>query len=119
MIYQNFYIKAPVKLLGVPLPLKEFIKKDEQGQPLDPVEYMTIPEYLTTFNHRVSRYSNDGTYFIKGFGFNLSGLDELRAKLADFGLTLGTDIWILSPAEVQIELQKREWKQDDMIADIQ
>lgn len=110
-LYQNFYIKAPVQLLGVPLPLKEFIKKDGQGQPLNPVEYMTIPEYLATFNHKVSRYSNDGTYFIKGFGFNLAGLDELRTKLADFNLTLGTDIWMLSPAEVQDELQKPEWQE--------
>jgi len=111
MIYQNFYIKAPVQLLGVPLPLKEFIKKDEQGQPLDPVEYMTIPEYLSTFNHKVSRYSNDGVFFIKGFGFNLAGLDELRAKLAEFNLELGKNIWILSPAEVQDELQKPEWQE--------
>jgi len=111
MIYENFYIKAPVQLLGVPLPLKEFIKTDEQGQPLDPVEYMTIPEYLATFNHKVTRFNNGKTFFIKGFGFNLSGLDELRTKLADFNLELGADIWILSPAEVQDELKKPEWQE--------
>ena len=115
MIYENFYIKAPVEILGAPLPLKAFIKKDEQGQPLVPTEYMTIPEYLATFGHKVSRYSNDGTYFIKGFGFTLAGIDEIREKLSTFGLELGTDIWFLSPAEVQEELKKPEWQPDELL----
>lgn len=45
-------------------------------------------------------------YFIKGFNFNLAGLDALRDKLIDFGLELGTNIWILSPNEAKEELFK-------------
>ena len=111
MIYTNFFIEAPVAMLAVPLPLEAFKKTDENGVVLDPVEYMTIPEYLATFGHTVERYSNDGKFFIKGFGFNLKGVDEVQAKIGDFGLTLGTDIWIMSPYEVTQELKKPEWQQ--------
>lgn len=109
-IYQNFYIKAPVQILEVPLPLNEFIKKDEEGNTVEG-EYYTIPEYLATIGHTVDRYSSDG-FFIKGFGFNFDGLKELESKLGDFGLTIGTNIWILSPSEVQEELAKEEWNGD-------
>ena len=111
MIYHNFYIKAKVELLEVPLPLKAFMKLSDDGVALDPVEYMTIPEYLKTINHTVDRISSDG-YFIKGFGFNLAGLDELRSKFVDFGLTLGENVFILSPGEIGEELAKPEWSQE-------
>ena len=115
-IYENFYIKAPVAMLEAPLPLNGFKKKDENGVELDPAEYMTIPEYLSTFNHTVERFTNDGAYFLKGFGFNLVGIDELRGKLMDFGLELDTNIWILSPAEVRDELAKPEWQAEEPAA---
>lgn len=105
MIYENFFIKAPVKMLEVPLPLAGFVKPNT-----DPVEYYTIVEYLGTINHTVERFTNDGKFFVKGFGFNLAGIDELRAKLGDFGLELGTNIWILSPGEIGEELAKSEWQ---------
>ncbi len=110
--YENFYIKAEVGLLEFPLPLKDFIKKDEEGQEVEG-EYYTIPEYLATRGHTVSRYSPDSKYFIKGFAFNLEGLDELRNNLSGFGLELGTNIWILSPNEVHEELTKPEWNGDE------
>lgn len=112
MTYENFYIKAPIQLLSVPLPLEAFKKKDEQGEYLDPIEFMTIPEYLATINHTVSRFSKDGKYFLKGFGFNIKGLDEMRNKFSDFNLTLDKDIWILSIEEKQEELSKPEWQSD-------
>lgn len=103
MIYQNFYIKAPVALLEVPLPLSTFLKEDGS--------YMTVPEYLNGIGHTVERFSSDG-FFIKGFGFNFDGLKELELKLGDFGLVVGENIWILSPHEVQEELMKEEWNND-------
>lgn len=103
MIYQNFYIKAPVALLEVPLPLSTFLKEDGN--------YMTIPEYLDGIGHTVERFSSDG-FFIKGFGFNFEGLKELEAKVSAFGLELGTSICILSPVEVLEELAKAEWNGD-------
>ena len=110
MIYENFFIKAPVEMLEVPLPLAGFAKPDT-----DPVEYYTIVEYLGTINHTVERFTNDGKFFVKGFGFNLSGIDDLRSKLGDFGLTLDANIWILSPAEVQDELKNPEWQDEEPI----
>lgn len=110
LIYQNFFIKAPVQMLGVSLPLNEFIKKDEEGNTVEG-EYYTIPEYLATIGHTVDRYSTDG-YFIKGFAFNFEGLKELEVKVSAFGLELGTSIWILSPVEVLEELAKVEWNGD-------
>ena len=112
MVFENFFIKAKVEVLSLPLPLQSFQKTDDTGAVIVG-EYYTIPEYLATFNHTVERYSNDG-YFIKGFGFNLTGIDELRAKLGVFGLELGTNIWILSPAEVQDELKKPEWQSEEL-----
>lgn len=103
MIYQNFYIKAPVAMLEVPLPLSTFLKDDGS--------YMAIPEYLEGIGHTVERFSSDG-FFIKGFGFNFDGLKELEAKLGEFGLTIGTNVWILSPVEVQEELSKNEWNSE-------
>lgn len=100
MIYENFYIKAPNDLLEVPLPLSMFKKEDES--------YMTIVEYLSTIGHTADRFSTDG-YFIKGFGFNYNGLKELESKASDFGLEIGTNMWILSPTEVYEELAKDEW----------
>lgn len=35
--YDNFYIKEPIEMLGVPIPLPDFLNGEE---------YMTIPEYL-------------------------------------------------------------------------
>jgi len=108
-IYQNFFIKAPIAILEQPLPLTEFIKKDGEGNDIAG-EYYTIPEYLATFNHTVERYNEDNSYFIKGFAFNVNGLDEMRARLTDFGLTLDTNVWILSPGEIGEELAKPEWQ---------
>lgn len=100
MIYENFFIKAKKELLTQRLPLEQFKKEDGN--------YMTIPEYLATFNHTVERFSTDG-YFLKGFGFNYKGLKEFESKLASFGLEIDRNIWILSPAEVQEELKKDIW----------
>ena len=100
MIYENFYIKAPKELLEVPLPLSMFKKEDDS--------YMNIVEYLATIGHTVDRFRTDG-FFLKGFGFNFDGLKELETKASDFGLTIGTNLWILSPVEVYEELSKPEW----------
>lgn len=100
MTYENFYIKAPIQLLDKPLSLETF--KNENGS------YKTINEYLADRNHSVKRFSTDG-YFIKGFGFNIDGLDELRSKLPNYGLIEKENFWILSPVEVQEELQKEIW----------
>jgi hypothetical protein len=100
MMYQNFYIKAPVAMLEIPLPLSTFLKEDGS--------HMTIPEYLEGICHTVERFSSDG-FFIKGFGFNFDGLKELESRLSDFGLIIGTNVWILSPVEVLEELEKDIW----------
>jgi hypothetical protein len=105
-IYHNFYIKAPIQLLEVPLPLEDF--KNEDGS------YKTIPEYLAEINHTVDRFSTDG-YFLKGFSFNYQGLKELESKLGEFGLEIGKNIFILSFNEVQEELQKDEWNEEELI----
>ena len=99
-IYHNFYIKAPVQLLEVPLPLEDF--KNEDGS------YKTIPEYLAEISHTVDRFSNDG-YFLKGFSFNYKGLKELESKLGELGLEIGTNLFILTFNEAQEELMKEEW----------
>lgn len=103
MIHENFYIKAPKELLEVPLPLSMFKKEDNS--------YMNIVEYLATIGHNVDRFSTDG-FFLKGFGFNFDGLKELETKTSDFGLEIGTNLWILSPAEVYDELSKPEWNSE-------
>jgi len=104
MIFENFYVKAKVEMLKVPLPLSAFLKPNTTDK------YYTIPEYLATLNHTVERFSNDG-YFIKGFGFNIAGLDELRTKFSAYGMTFGVDVFILSPKEVQDELALPEWQE--------
>ena len=101
-IYHNFYIKAPIQLLEVPLPLEDF--KNEYGS------YKTIPQYLSEIGHTVDRLSTDG-YFLKGFSFNYKGLKELENKVGEFGLEIGKNIFILSFNEVQEELQKDEWNE--------
>ena len=105
-IYHNFYIKAPTQLLEVPLPLEDF--KNEDGS------YKTITEYLAEINHTVDRFSTDG-YFLKGFSFNYKGLKELESKLGEFGLEIGTNIFVLSFNEVQEELQKEEWNETSVL----
>ena len=105
MIYENFYIKANVELLEVPLPLEAFKKEDGS--------YYTIPEYLSTYGHTVTRFSNDKTMFIKGFGFTFKGIQEMTTKLADFGLEVDVNFWILSPAEVVEELKQPMWNSID------
>lgn len=102
--YHNFYIKAPVQLLEVPLPLEDF--KNEDGS------YKTVPQYLAEIGHTVDRFSKDG-YFLKGFSFNYKGLKELESKLGEFGLEIGVNIFILSFNEAQEELQKEEWNNDN------
>ena len=99
-IYHNFYIKAPIQLLEVPLPLEDF--KNEDGS------YKTIPEYLAEINHTVDRFSADG-YFLKGFSFNYKGLKELESKVGELGLEIGTNLFILTFNEVHEELLKEEW----------
>lgn len=103
MIYENFYIKAPKELLEVPLPLS-ILKKEDNS-------YMNIVEYLATIGHTVDRFSTDG-FFLKGFGFNFDGLKELETKTSDFGIEVGTNLWILSPVEVYDELSKPEWNSE-------
>ena len=107
MIFNNFYIKAYVELLEVPLPLEAFKKEDGS--------YYTIPEYLATYGHTVTRYSNDKTMFIKGFGFDFDTIEELIKKLPDFGLVRGENIWIFSEPEVKIELQEPMWNKAEDI----
>ncbi|MCF6330305.1 MAG: hypothetical protein L3I99_02000 [Sulfurimonas sp.] len=111
MIWQNFYIKAKVSMLEIPLPLNEFKKRNGDGDIIEPVVYHTIPSYLATFNHTVSRFSKDG-YFMKGFGFNVAGLDELRDKFSDYGLEFNKDVFIFSLPEALEELKKSEWSSD-------
>jgi len=103
MIFNNFYIKAPVGMLEIPIELTAFDKGDGT--------YYTIPEYLATYNHTVDRFTTDGTMFLKGFGFTIKVLDELRAKLADYGLTEDTNFFILSQPEAVEELSKPEWQE--------
>ena len=105
-VYHNFYIKAPVELLEVPLPLEDF--KNEDGS------YKTIPEYLADIGHTVDRFSTDG-YFLKGFSFNYKGLKELESKLGEFGLEIGKNIFILSFNEAQEELQKDELNETSVL----
>lgn len=105
-IYHNFYIKAPITLLEVPIPLEDF--KNEDGS------YKTIPEYLTEINHTVDRFSSDG-YFLKGFSFNYKGLKELESRVGEFGLEIGTNLFILTFNEVQEELQKRIWNETSIL----
>lgn len=105
-IYHNFYIKAPIQLLEVPLPLEDF--KNEDGS------YKTIPQYLAEIGHIVDRFSTDG-YFLKGFSFNYKGLRELESKVGEFGLEIGTNIFVLSFNEVQEELQKEEWNETSLL----
>ena len=105
-IYHNFYIKAPVQLLEVPLPLEDF--KNEDGS------FKTIPQYLAEINHTVDRFSIDG-YFLKGFSFNYVALKELENKLGEFGLEIGKNIFILSFNEAQEELQKGEWNEASIL----
>jgi len=103
MKFANFYIKAPVAMLAVELPIAPFLKEDGT--------YHTIPSYLETLGHTVERFTNDGTFFLKGFGFTIAGLDDMRSKIGSFGLTEGVEIFIMSEPEVQIELSKPEWQQ--------
>ena len=105
-IYHNFYIKAPVQLLEVPLPLEDF--KNGDGS------YKTIPQYLAEINHTVDRFSIDG-YFLKGFSFNYEGLKEFENKVGEFGLEIGKNIFILSFNEAQEELQKGEWNEASIL----
>ena len=105
-IYHNFYIKAPIQLLEVPLPLEDF--KNEDGS------FKTIPEYLAEINHTIDRFSTDG-FFLKGFGFNYQGLKELESKVSAFGLEIETNIFILSLNEAQEELQKEEWNEASIL----
>lgn len=102
-IYHNFYIKAPVQLLEVPLPLEDFKKEDGS--------YKTIPEYLAEIGHTVERFSTDG-YFLKGFSFNYQGLKEVESKVGELGLEIDRNIFILTFNEAQEELQKEEWNND-------
>ena len=105
-IYHNFYIKAPIQLLEVPLPLEDF--KNEDGS------FKTIPEYLAEINHTIDRFSIDG-FFLKGFGFNYQGLKEFESKLGEFGLEIGNNIFVLSLNEAQEELQKEEWNETSIL----
>ena len=112
MIYQNFYVAAPIAVLAMPLPLEAFKKRDEESEVI-PDEYYTIPEYLATFGHKVSRYNNDKTMFMKGFGFNIAGLDEMRAKFSEYGMTLGVNVFILSHPEALEMARLPEWQKDE------
>jgi len=106
-IFENFFIKAHKDILKLPLPLETFKILSEEDI-WDGKSYHTIPTYLATFGHEVRRFSTDN-HFIKGFGFNIKALDEMRDKFADFGLIFEKNIWILSPEEIIEELKKDEW----------
>lgn len=99
-IYHNFWVKAPVELLEVPLTLTDFKKEDGS--------YMTVVEYQAGLGHTIDRISTDG-YFIKGFSFNYKGLKELEDKASQFGLEIGKNLFIFTINEVQKELEKTEW----------
>lgn len=99
-IYHNFWVKAPVALLEVPLPLADFKKEDGS--------YMNVVEYQATKGHTIDRVSTDG-YFIKGFSFNYTGLKELEEKANQFGLEIGKNLFIFTITEVQKELEKEIW----------
>ena len=103
VMYDNFYVKAPIELLNVSIPISDFAKQD--------CSYMTITEYLSSKGKRITYINSSNTLFIQGFTFNLDGLDELRNKLSEFKLELGLNIWILSPNEAREELSKEEWNE--------
>lgn len=109
MKYENFYIKAPVGMLGIPLPLVAFEKPIDNT---DVERHYTIPEYLAVSGHTVKRFSNDGVFFLKGFGFNIAGLDEMRVKLGDYGMIENTNFFILSHPEAIEELATANWTID-------
>lgn len=101
----TFYVKAPQELLYAPIPLSMFTNNSDG--------YFTIPEYLNSLGKpEVTYFSQDG-YFLKGFNFNLDGLDELRNNLSMFNLELNTNFWIMSPAEAKDELTKIEWEPNE------
>lgn len=97
----TFYVKAPQELLYITIPLSMF--SNNTGS------YFTIPEYLNSLGKpEVTNFSKDG-YFLKGFNFNLDGLDELRNNLSVFNLELNTNFWIMSQVEAKEELLKDNW----------
>lgn len=109
MTLNNFWVIAPSSLLGTPLPLEAFKKYDEEGVEIG---YCTIEEYvLREYGHTEIRKSTDGSMFVKGFWFDLAGLDELRSKLSDYDLVENENFWILNAKEVSIKLQEDEWNE--------
>ena len=112
IIYQNFYIKSPVEMLDIPLPLEAFLKPADNT---DTERYYTINEYLASINQTIERWTNDGVYFLKGFGFDIDSLDELRLLLPDYGLEEKVNFFIVSPGQVGVELAKPEWNSDELV----
>lgn len=104
---ENMYISAPSAMLEVPLPLESFKILDENG--IWNNEYHTIPTYLAEEGRTVTRFSNDGTKFVKGFNWTVSTIDEVREKLSDFNLTYGVDVVIMNHDEVMKLLATPEW----------
>jgi len=111
IIFDNFYVMAPTQALYVPLPLDDFKKRDRDGELLDPVEYMTIPEYLAIRNQTVEIFNRDKTMFVKGFGFDLDHLDALRENLGRFGLQLNKNVFILTYNKMHEILDLPEWSE--------
>jgi len=102
----NFYVKAITPILEAPIQIDTFKNLDEEGNLID---YNTIPSYLAKQGATVELFSTDG-FFLKAFNFDIKTLDEVRAKLAEYGLKEGESFFILSYAEHLEELKKDEWR---------
>jgi len=106
---ENMYLVAPAAMLDTPLPLETWEKVDENGVMLDPVEYHTVRSYVAQFGNTVDRFSLDGTLFMKGFNWTVHKIDEVRNKAGNFGLTYGTDLFILNHDEAMEMLATPAW----------
>ena len=110
---ENMYVIAPTAMLEVPLPIESFKILNEDG--VETGEYHTIVSYLAEEGRTVTRFSNDGSKFAKGFSWNVATIDEVRERLPDYGLTYGQDVLILTHSEVLEVLDTDEWKADEAI----
>lgn len=114
---ENMYVVAPTAMLEVPLPIESFKIIDEEGN--DTGEYHTVPTYLAEEGRTVTRFSSDGSKFVKGFNWTVKTIDEVREKLPGFSLTYGTDVVIMNHDEVLELLATEEWAevQEEVVND--
>ena len=106
---ENMYLVAPSAMLDTPLPLVTWEKVDEFGVQITPTQYHTINSYVAQYGNKVSRFSNDGTLFMKGFNWTVNKIDEVRAKASGFGLVYGTSLMILNHDEAMALLATPAW----------